>query len=518
MSSLHNPDLNTLSTRQRKTARWLGIVILISLLAFIASSDDLSSLKIIAGGGKELSPEQLKRKPNVIVVLSEAFWDPTLLPNVKFGRDPLPFFHGLAEKYSSGWMLSPQFGGATANVEFEVLSSNSIRFLSDGVLAYENYVNTNVDSLASILTGQGYSAKVISAFHGYFANARKTYERFGFQRFISLEFFNPDEYEGPYMSDRAVTKRIIEETQKTDGPDFIYANTMENHHHYLPGKFKRNTIEVKADLPEDDIGILETYAQGINTADKMLETLVNYYNKLNEPTIIVFFGDHLPYFEEDYMVYKNAKYIGEDQSLEAWQKLHRTPLVTWNNFIKTPRDSLMINPSFLAPYLLHSAGLKGTDYTDFLYTLSQKIPVIPPLDYYEAYHIQESDLYEYEERQAAMLNGELTDQSERTMEQGYGIPHIRDISPNELTAGETPRTEAGRTLTVKGGRFGLGSVLFWNDQPVKTEWRNEDTITGFIPKELYEKPGTAILQVKVLDDQEGVVLESPVRQMPIVSK
>jgi hypothetical protein len=60
--------------------------------------------------------------------------------------------------------------------------------------------------------------------------------------------------------------------------------------------------------------------------------------------------------------------------------------------------------------------------------------------------------------------------------------------------------------------------LFWNDQPVKTEWRNEDTITGFIPKELYEKPGTAILQVKVLDDQEGVVLESPVRQMPIVSK
>lgn len=60
-------------------------------------------------------------KPNVIVVLSEAFWDPTVIKGVEFSRDPIPFFHKLQQTGTSGTMLSPQYGGGTANVEFEVL-------------------------------------------------------------------------------------------------------------------------------------------------------------------------------------------------------------------------------------------------------------------------------------------------------------------------------------------------------------------------------------------------------------
>ncbi len=90
------------------------------------------------------------------------------------------------------------------------------------------------------------------------------------------------------MSDRSVAKYIIESGEKTPGPDFIFANTMQNHYHYYPGKFKENTIEVTGVTGEAK-GLFETLAQGLQGADNMLKQLVTYYEQKQEPTIIVFF-------------------------------------------------------------------------------------------------------------------------------------------------------------------------------------------------------------------------------------
>jgi hypothetical protein len=457
----------------------------------------------------DLPDELLMRKPNIIIVLSEAFWDPTLIKSVRFSRDPLPFFHALAETYTSGWLLSPQFGGLTANVEFEVLTGNSIRFLSTETVAYEQHVKTNIDSLASILSSQGYTATAISPFHNWFANSRNAYGRFGFSRFISLEFFHPNEYEGPYIADRAVARRIIEESRKTDGPDFIFANTMENHYHFYPNKFKRNTIGVKGDLPRGDAGILETYAQGINDADRMLETLVQYFSGLREPTIIVFFGDHLPYFEENYKVYRDTHYITGETDPEFLAKMHRTPVVIWNNFIRKPRESIEISPSFLGPYVLNLAGLKGTPYTDYLFQLSKRIPVIPPKEYYPSMNIKESDLSDYQTMQAAMLSGELTSQSHHPLVMGYGDPVISEYDPAEITVNKNFKAGGGlSTIVVKGGPFGLGSRLFLDGKQLKTDWKNDKTLTAVMPKDTYAEPGSLELQVKVIDEKEQVLVQS----------
>ncbi len=72
------------------------------------------------------------KKPNVIFIMNEAFWDPTLLPGVKFNKDPLPTVHRLQKKTTSGYLLSPQFGGGTSNVEFEVLTGQSMSNLPAG--------------------------------------------------------------------------------------------------------------------------------------------------------------------------------------------------------------------------------------------------------------------------------------------------------------------------------------------------------------------------------------------------
>ncbi|NQX65057.1 LTA synthase family protein [Paenibacillus alba] len=392
------------------------------------------------------------KKPNIIVMLGESFMDPTVMKNITFSRDPIPNLHQLQKTFTSGLMLSPQFGGSTANVEFEVLSGNSMRFFGkspDKILPYIQYMNHGVDSLASIATRQGYTATSINPFFSYFFDSRKVYKHFGFSRFISSEFF-PNDFEGPNYADRAVVKKIIEETEKSSGPDFVFANTMENHHPFKPGKFAQNTIEVTGDISSESKGILETYAQGISGTDKALQSLVDYYTKKGEPTIILFFGDHFPFFEEDYKVYRDAKYVLPNDP-DLYTKTHYTPFLIWNNFLPAEQEqlNLKLSPSFLGPTLLHMAGIQGSYYTDYLYELSQKIPVIPPQDMWDKYGIQNKDLADYMKLQYDNLFGGHYGYEAKGIKNtivqpgyvlGYGDPIISKVlrSENKLQVIGTP--------------------------------------------------------------------------------
>lgn len=478
---------------------------------------------------QEWTSEELKRDPNLIVVLSEAFWDPTVIKGLTFSRDPIPTFHALQEKYTSGWMLSPQFGGGTANVELEVLTGNSMRFLPEDSIAYEEFIKHDVDSLASILARQGYTSTAISPFYNWYFDSSNVYRHFGFSRFISFEFFNPNEYVGPYIGDHAVAKRIIEESERSAGADFIFANTMENHYHYWPGKFKKNTIDIKGNMSAEAIGILETYAQGASGADAMLQELVEHYSKVKEPTILVFFGDHLPSLEKEF-VYRESKYISGEDDPEYLEKMHRVPVLVWDNYLNHGKDSLKISPSFLSPYLLELAQKKGSGYTDFLHDLSKKIPVIPPKSYYEAYKINQADLAEYVQRQQQILFGEDSKQEapkppigkDPHFISGYGDPEIRSVSPERLQAadgGLVAELKKSVTLTVRGGRYGIGSVVYANGSPLQTSWQSEDTITAVLPKDMYAgKTGSVELDVRVVDEKNNVLGQSKPISIPIIDK
>jgi hypothetical protein len=475
------------------------------------------------------SSEELKRDPNIIVVLSEAFWDPTVIPGLTFSRDPIPTFHALQEKYTNGWMLSPQFGGGTANVELEVLTGNSMRFLPENSIAYEQFIKHDVDSMASILARQGYTSTAISPFYNWYFDSSNVYRHFGFSRFISFEYFDPNEYVGPYIGDHAVGKRIIEESQRSTGSDFIFANTMENHYHYWPNKFKRNTIDIKGDMSGEALSILETYAQGANGADAMLQELVEHYSQVKEPTLLVFFGDHLPHLEKDYFVYRESKYISGEDDPDFLEKMHRVPVLIWNNYLNNDKKSIQMSPSFLSPYVLQLADKKGSSYTDFLSELSKKIPIIPPKSYYEAYKVRESDLMEYENRQQHILFGEDSQDREPKLPigkdpkfiSGYGDPVIRSTAPEQLQSGDgglIADLKKSTTLTVQGGRFTIASVVFADGTPLQTTWLSETALNVVLPKELYAKQGQLELDVKVIDEKNNILGQSQPYLLPIVDK
>ncbi|MVP00209.1 sulfatase-like hydrolase/transferase [Paenibacillus lutrae] len=458
-------------------------------------------------------------KPNIIVILGEAFWDPTRMKNVTFSEDPVPFIHHLQKNYSSGDMMSPQFGGGTANVEFEVLSGNTVRFLPEGAIAYNQYMNRRVDSLASILARQGYQTASVNPFHNWFFNSRNVYQNFGFSKFISSEYFEA-EYNGPYLQDKAVMKKIIEQTDTSAGPDFVFANTMENHAPFTPDKFAKNSIKVSGDFPEDTKGMLESLAQGVRNTDEALKMLVEHYEKKGEPTIVVLFGDHLPSMGNNFKAYKDTGYLSDsDDSATVLNKMYSLPVVVWNNYLPAHQDKLNISSAFLGPYILDLAKREGTPYTDYLFSLSKKLPVIPPRNHYERLNINDADVKEYQMLQYDILFGEqyafggFRDKIiNPKFTLGYGEMVIDSVSPlHQNTAGGSGEDSS---VQLTGKNFAPSSVVYLNDKALKTTYENRQTLSAVIPKDLAsdsEKPYHFV--VKVIDSKNLPIQSTPVKQL-----
>lgn len=471
--------------------------------------DDKAVEAIVSQSPKPVKAGDPNVKPNVIVVLSEAFWDPTVIKGVEFSRDPIPFFHKLQQTGTSGSMLSPQYGGGTANVEFEVLTGNSMRFLPQGSIAYNQFISHEVDSLASIYARQGYTSTAISPFYNWYFNSNRIYKDFGFSKYIPIEYFKPN-YSGPYIADSEVAANIIHATELSDGPDFVFANTMENHFHFYPGKFPKNTIDVKGDMSPSSQGMLETLAQGINASDNMLKELVEYYEKKGEPTIIAFWGDHLPALGDDYAAYIDTKYISGKDDPDFLKKMYSVPLVVWNNFDTEHKDKLNISPSFLGPYLIGLSKQQGSYYTNYLTQLVKKVPVIPPKDYFEAMNINEQDLKDYETLQYDIIFGD------RHAYKDYTVPIINSkymlgFGPILLNKIEADTQDiSGRssvTLIVHGNNLPPLSYVTLNGKPVPTTWQDEHMVTARVEGNLL-KDGIWDIQVNVKDSKETIVGKS----------
>jgi hypothetical protein len=457
-------------------------------------------------------PEQgaTREQPNVIVLLSESFWDPTLLPRVEFSEDPIPFFHSLMDKTTSGWMLSPQFSGTTANVEFEVLSGNSIRFLPEDAVAYISYMNREVDSLASILARQGYTSTVVNPYFNWFFNSRQVYRNFGFSRFISCEFFEP-RFHGPNFEDSQVMDKIMEAVADTPGPDFVFANTMENHGPY-EDKFYSSPITASGSFSSKTKNILENYAAGEQAFDKALRTLVEHFDQTGEPTVILVFGDHLPGLGPNYLAYRETGYITGGQDQDLMDKIQYTPFIIWDNMQLHPKESLRMNASFLGPYLLNYANRPGSYYTDFLYGLYRQEPVIPIRSFRRQHPFPEERLTDYKRLQYDILFGRQSGYKEAgitggirsaTFTLGYGSPILEHaaISKDGL-------------LELSGGRFSSDSSIWLNGHKLPTTYDGPSKLTARMGSLSSGPELPWNIQVKLTDRKNTVISQSETMVVP----
>ncbi|SCW79111.1 Phosphoglycerol transferase MdoB [Paenibacillus tianmuensis] len=318
-------------------------------------------------------------KPNVIFIMNEAFWDPTLLPNVTFSEDPVPTVHRLEQESTSGYLLSPQFGGGTSNVEFEVLTGQSMSFLPAGSVPYQQYISKPTPSMASYFKGLGYKSAAIHSYEGWFWNRENVYKHMGFDSFQSKDGFQNPEYRGAFIADDEVSKSIIKEVEANANPTFIYAVTMQNHGPYDDHRYgSDNPIQVQGSLDDTARDTLETYVHGARDADRSLQLLIDHFEKSDEPTIIVFYGDHMPMLGYDYDVYVQSGFIptakSDQWSLEELKKMRSVPFVMWSNFDMAKEQVPVLSNSFLSAYVLDRLQMEKPAALAYNAELSKKIP------------------------------------------------------------------------------------------------------------------------------------------------
>jgi phosphoglycerol transferase MdoB-like AlkP superfamily enzyme len=343
-------------------------------MAHVTAPKDYSDKAIAAIQKPTVAASLPEEKPDIIIVMSESFWDPTKLPGVTITPDPI----SSVRKLQSGEVFSPEFGGMTANVEFEALTGFSNAFLPAGSIPYQQYVRSPVPSMATFLRSEGYETRAIHPGTNWFWNRTPVYAAFGFDEFKSEENLAYMKKRGPLASDESMTDEIMREADATENPFFFFAVSLQNHGPYEPNRYSDATHQVKAQTSQWARDSLQSYAEGAADADRNLQRLVDWASKRERPTVIAFFGDHLPPLGP---VYVETGFLKDNvaprkESAEN-MRLHRgTPLVVWSNRTGPSENIGTVSPSFLPLHVFEAAGITHPYYTGFLKNLAERYDVV----------------------------------------------------------------------------------------------------------------------------------------------
>lgn len=320
--------------------------------------------------------------PNVIMIMSESFFDPTVLKNIEFSQDPLPNFHALSQIYTSGNLITSTFAGGTSNIEFEAFTGNSIAYLPYGSVPYTDYqeVLKRVDTLPKMMKENGYKTMALHTFDKTFYHRDENYANMGFDEFWGVEELENPEYFGRYLSDETFTRNVIKMIENNpDEPLFIWGVTMQNHTPYATANFDEE-LEITVDgenLGEVAKDKMTAYANGIYHSDMALQQLVTYLSESDKPTILLFFGDHLP---SQYEAYLDTGVIHTKDTTqwnaEEMLQLHTLPFLLYDNFEGEDMhiQNETVGAAFLGNYLCNAiqkvAPFQKSKYFDFLDTLT----------------------------------------------------------------------------------------------------------------------------------------------------
>lgn len=320
----------------------------------------------------------------VIMVLSETFSDPTRVPGVSFSEDPMPNIRHVKAQTTSGLMLSPGYGGGTANIEYQALSGLSMANYSSTLsIAYQQLVPSlkwapTLNQAWDKANGKGSSI----AFHAYNRNMYfrdLNYKKFGFSKFYATDGTPQLKGLRPlgsawYASDESFYSEVLKKISSSDKKKFYQVVTMQNHmpyeDFYPDNQFKDE--DTSSNLQDDEKQNIETYTKGLSYTDQATAEFLNQLNHIDRPITVVFYGDHLP------GIYSTA-YSSKDNILG----LHETDYFIWSNDASkssgTKLDdasSAYTSSNYFSAQLASHLNAKVSPYLAFLTKMHETIPAI----------------------------------------------------------------------------------------------------------------------------------------------
>lgn len=273
--------------------------------------------------------------PNIIVVQLESYFD---VANAEFfttSEDAYPNLHNLYQNYSNGYFKVPSVGAGTANTEFEVLTGMNLRYFGPGEYPYKTYSKKHpTESAATALASLGYGTHALHDNTGNFYSRANVFNNMGFDTFTSKEFMNVlQTTENGWAKDEILTQHIMEAMDTTKQEDFVFTVSVQGHGNYPETQVIENP-KIKVEGIEDEAlkNKWEYYVNQVYEMDQFVGDLIKAVEERNEPSVVVFYGDHLPtmglkaedlksryLYNTNYVIWDNIGLQKDDKNIPAYQ-------------------------------------------------------------------------------------------------------------------------------------------------------------------------------------------------------
>lgn len=281
-------------------------------------------------------PKTGEKRPNIIFLQLESFFDPTLVNYLNVSEDPIPNFRKLMKEYSSGYYKVPSVGAGTANTEFESITGMSLHYFGPGEYPYKSILKeTTCESAPYVLKSLGYRTHAIHNNEANFYGRKSVFANLGFDTFTSEEYMSEQDDTNPndWMRDRNLTKYIMQALNETDDPDYIYTISVQGHGDYPEEPTIENPkITVSGSSTEALNNKWEYYCNQIYEMDQFVKELTDTLSQLDEDVVLVMYGDHLPtmgltvedmenryLFQTEYVIWDNMELEKKDANIAAYQ-------------------------------------------------------------------------------------------------------------------------------------------------------------------------------------------------------
>ncbi len=286
---------------------------------------------------KETAAEKKEEiRANIIIIQMESFIDISRVSGINCDKDPVPNFNKFMEEYPSGYLTVPSIGAGTANTEFEVITGMKSSLFGAGEYPYKTVLASNAtESMAQILTQDGYGAEAIHNNKSVFYSRNKVYANLGFKSFTSLEYmYGVEKTSAGWAKDNVLVTEINRCLDSTGSRDLVFTISVQGHGRY-PTESINTEEHVKVTRDDGDIAKQNQFGYYVNQTyemDEMLCELKKSLDERGEKYVLFIYGDHIPSlefeegqitegtdFQTEYVMVNNLGLKIEDQDLYSYE-------------------------------------------------------------------------------------------------------------------------------------------------------------------------------------------------------
>ncbi|MDE6851195.1 MAG: LTA synthase family protein [Lachnospiraceae bacterium] len=432
--------------------------------------------------------ENEDQRPNIIMVQLESFFDVDYVKGLELSQDPIPFFHSLREKYSTGLITVPTVGAGTVNTEFEVLTGMRQHDFGVSEYPYKTILKTTAsESISNDLKNLGYRTHAVHNNEATFYGRNRVFANLGFDTFTSMEYMNGlEDNPNGWCKDDILTEEIIKTLDSSEEPDFTMAITVQSH-----GKYEGiettdpQPIQV-IEAPEGKEDAYHYFVNQLYEVDQMMEALVQELSKRQEKTVLLLYGDHLPS-------------LGLEEQDLTNGNLYQTQYVIWDNMDLKKQDDIYYS------YQIYAEVLNRVGIHEGLITKYHQQNDWREEGYYEGLTTLSYDL----------LYGE------NYAHQGTNPYMATELQMGVDPVGITQVQEMADRFLVKGTGFTPFAHVLFQGKELETEYKDAETlmVTGQVEiKPLEEEafdpdaiqkpedvPNAFVVQIKT---EDGICLSS----------